>query len=103
MLLDIATVQDAARDLWGSGRTVNDAAMRIADSAAAFDVGKAGRYHPVYGERLREGLDGVRRYLFGWANCVYDCGSALRTGIDDCVGADRAIATELGAVAEALR
>lgn len=103
MLLDVSTVRDVSRDLWGSGRTVNDAATRITDSAAAFDVEKAGRGYPGYGERLREGLDGALRYLFTWANCVYDCGSALRAGVDSCVGVDRSTATELGAVAGAFR
>lgn len=103
MLLDVSMVQGAARDLQGSGQAVNAAAARITGSIAGFDVGKVGRAYRGYGARLEEGLDGARRYLFAWANCVYDCGSALRAGADGCVGVDRSTATDLGVVAGAFR
>lgn len=103
MLLDVPMVQGIARALQGSGQAVNDAAARVTDSIAGFDAGKAGRDYRGYGERLGDGLDGARRYLFAWANCVYDCGSALQASADNCAGVDRSTATELGAVEGAFR
>lgn len=103
MLLEVSLVRGVARDLQGSGRVVNDAAARVAGSRPGFDVGKAGRDYRECGERLEEGLDGARRYLFAWANCVYDCGSALQASADSCVGVDQSTATTLGAVEGAFR
>ncbi|WP_063130461.1 hypothetical protein [Nocardia fusca] len=101
MLMDVAAVQGIAGDLHGSAGTVNDAALRIADAVRGFETTAAGRTYQSAGERLTTGLEGLRRVLFCWANCVHDCGSALQASAGSCTGVDQSTAVNLGAVAGA--
>jgi hypothetical protein len=101
MFMDVAAVQGIASDLQGSAGAVNDSAVRVADALRAFDTAGAGRDYQSAGERLGSGLEGLRRALFSWANCVQDCGSALQASAGSCTGIDQSTATNLGAVAGA--
>ncbi|WP_062999077.1 hypothetical protein [Nocardia jinanensis] len=99
MLMDIAAVQGIAGELRGSAGEINAAALRAADCLRGFESSDAGRDYRTTGERLGQGLADISRYLFSWANCVNDCGTALRASADSCAGVDQATATNLGAVA----
>ncbi|MGW5386648.1 hypothetical protein [Nocardia sp. NPDC003963] len=101
MLMDIAAVQGIAGELQGSAGEVNAAALRAADCLRGFETADTGRDYGAIGERLGAGLGDISRYLFSWANCVHDCGTALRASADSCAGVDQATATNLGAVAGA--
>ncbi|MBF6349347.1 MULTISPECIES: hypothetical protein [Nocardia] len=99
MLMDVGAVQRIAGDLRGSAVAVDDAAVRVADTLRGFDASCTGRDYGSVGEQLYRGLDGVRRSVFAWANCVQDCGSALQASADNCAGVDQSTAINLGAVA----
>lgn len=98
MLMDVSAVQSIAGALQGSAATVNDAAQRVSDTLVGFETSHTGRGHQAVGERLSLGLDGLRRFIFSWANCVHDCGSALQASADSCAGVDQSTSTNLGAV-----
>lgn len=98
MLMDVAAVQSIAGALQGSAGTVNDAALRVSVTVAGFATTDTGRDYQAAGERLGLGLDGLRRILFSWANCVHDCGSALQASADSCAGVDQSTSANLGAV-----
>ncbi|WP_459548316.1 hypothetical protein [Nocardia sp. X0981] len=102
MLMDVTAVQGIADDLRDSAGTVNNAALRIADAVRGFETADAGRTYQSAGERLVTGLDELRRSLFAWANCVHDCGTALRAGADGYTETDQSTAVDLGAVPGAL-
>ncbi|WP_328389535.1 hypothetical protein [Nocardia sp. NBC_00416] len=99
MLMDVGAVQGIAGALRNSAGAVNDAALRTADSLRAFETTDAGRDYGPAGERLGQGFDEIRRYLFSWANCVHDCGTALQASANSCAGVDQSTAANLGAVA----
>lgn len=101
MLMDIGAVQGIAGELRGSADEVNAAALRTADCLRGFETADAGRDYRAAGERLGQGLGDITRYLFSWANCVHDCGTALWASASSCTGVDQATATNLGAVAGA--
>lgn len=99
MLMDVAAVQGIAADLQGSAGGVNDAALRVAEVVREFESADAGRDYQTAGEKIGRGLDDTRRLLFSWANCVQDCGTALRASASSCAGVDQSTAVNLGAVA----
>ncbi len=101
MLMDIAAIRGIADSLQQSAGTVNDAALRVSDSSRGFETSDTGREYQAMGERLGNGLHDLGRFLFSWANCIHDCGSALQADADSCVGVDQSTATNLGAVAGA--
>ncbi|MEV5649073.1 hypothetical protein AB0L57_12550 [Nocardia sp. NPDC052254] len=70
-------VQDISTNLQQSATELNDSVLEFSRTVDGFTAVDAGHDYHSQGERVISGLDGLRKRMFMWANCVNDTGAVL--------------------------